>query len=263
MALTEKYAAISSCSLIVRPAAQLRLYIKNAWRLFIVMNNFRSAPALLKSSTLLKGIEQSAMQAIVASAEVRRIAAKHNIANGGDDATHLFMVRKGRAHYYHITKQGESVLLAWLVPGDVIGLVAMLKARSTYMATADATSDCELLVWRHSVLCKLVSRHPVLAENGLQIALGYLRSYVGRHIGLVTKTAEERLAKTLLCLVDRSGEVVSDGVDIRATNDQLAGLADISPFTASRVLSNWERAGILSKGRGRVLVKSPESLIVG
>ncbi len=203
------------------------------------------------------------MQAIVASAEVRRIAAKHNIANGGDDATHLFMVRKGRAHYYHITKQGESVLLAWLVPGDVIGLVAMLKARSTYMATADATSDCELLVWRHSVLCKLVSRHPVLAENGLQIALGYLRSYVGRHIGLVTKTAEERLAKTLLCLVDRSGEVVSDGVDIRATNDQLAGLADISPFTASRVLSNWERAGILSKGRGRVLVKSPESLIVG
>jgi CRP-like cAMP-binding protein len=227
------------------------------------MKKSRPTSAVLKPVILLKGIEQSAMQAILASAEVRRISAKRNITTGGEEATHLFVIREGRAHYYHLTKQGESVLLAWLVPGDVIGLVAMLKVRSTYMATADATSDCELLAWKHSVLCKLVSRHPLLAENGLQIALGYLRSYVGRHIGLVTKTAEERLAQTLLCLVDRSGEVVPDGIDIRATNDQLAGLADISPFTASRVLSNWERAGVLSKGRGRVLLKSPESLIVG
>ena len=228
-----------------------------------MMKKSRPAPALLKSSTLLKDIEQSARQAILSSAENRHISAKCNITTGGDEATHLFLVQGGRAHYYHLTKQGESVLLAWLVPGDVIGLVAMLKARSTYMASADATSDCELLVWKHSVLRTLVSRHPLLAENGLQIALGYLRSYVGRHVGLVTKTAEERLAETLLRLVDRSSEVVPDGIDIRATNDELAGLADISPFTASRVLSNWERAGVLSKKRGRLLLKSPESLIVG
>jgi CRP-like cAMP-binding protein len=227
------------------------------------MNPSRSTSVVSKSSTLLKDIERGAVQAILASAEVRHISAKRNITTGGDEATHLFLVRSGRVHYYHVTKEGTSVLLAWLVPGDVIGLVAMLKVRSTYMATADATSDCELLVWRQSVLSKLVSRHPLLAENGLQIALGYLRSYVARHIGLVTKTAEERLAETLLSLVDRSGEIVPDGIDIHATNDQLAGLADISPFTASRVLNNWERAGVLSKGRGRVLLKSPESLIVG
>jgi len=227
------------------------------------MKTFQSESAALKSSTLFKDIEQSAVQAILASAELRYISAKRNITTGGDDAAHLFLIREGQAHYYHLTKQGESVLLAWLAPGDVIGLVSMLKARSSYMASADAISDCELLVWKHSVLCKLVSRHPMLAENGLGIALGYLRCYVGRHLGLVTKTAEERLAETLLRLIDRSGEIVSDGIDIRATNDELAGLADISPFTASRVLSNWERAGVLSKKRGRVILKSPESLIVG
>jgi CRP-like cAMP-binding protein len=150
-----------------------------------------------------------------------------------------------------------------LSAGDVIGLAAMLKVKSTYMASAEATSDCELLVWKHSVLGKLVSRHPLLAQNGLQIAVEYLRSYVGRHIGVVTKTAEERLAEALLHLVDRSSEVVSDGIDIHATNGQLAALADVSPFTASRVLSNWKRAGVVSKKRGRILLKSPESLILG
>lgn len=227
------------------------------------MSNSRSAMAAARSSSLLTGLEPPATQAILAAAQIRRISARHNIITGGHRVTHLFLVKKGRIHYYHLTKQGESVLLAWLVPGDVIGLLALLGSPSAYMATAEATSDCELLAWECSVIRKLVSRHPLLGENGLRIALGYLRNYVERHIGLVTKTAEERLAETLLRLGDRSGEVHSDGIEIHATNDQLGALADISPFTASRVLRNWVRTGILSKQRGRVLLRAPEALMIG
>jgi CRP-like cAMP-binding protein len=141
-------------------------------------------------------------------------------------------------------------------------LVTLLTRPSAYMATAEATSDCELFAWEHSVIRKLVSRHPLLGENGLHLALGYLRKYIERHIGLVTKTAEERLAETLLRLGDQSVEVHPNGIEIRATNDQLGSLADISPFTASRVLNNWVRLGILSKGRGRVFLHAPEALMI-
>jgi CRP-like cAMP-binding protein len=202
------------------------------------------------------------MQAILAAAQIRRISAEHNITTEGDRANHLFLVQRGRARFYHLTKKGGSVLLASLVTGDVIGLVAMLKSSFPYMATAEATSDCELFAWEHSVIRKLVSRYPVLGENGLRLALGYLRNYVERHIGLVTKTAEERLAETLLRLSDQSGTVHPDGIEIRATNDELGALADISPFTASRVLSSWVRAGTVSKGRGRVLLHAPEVLMI-
>lgn len=227
------------------------------------MIDSRSALAAAGASTFLTGLEPPAVHAILAAAQVRRISAKHNITIGGHQATHLFLVQSGRVHYYHLTKQGESVLLAWMVPGDVIGLMALLKSPSAYMATAEATSDCELLAWERTVIRKLVSSHPVLGENGLQIALAHLRIYVERHIGLVTKTAEERLSETLLRLGDQSGEVHPEGIEIHATNDQLGALADISPFTTSRVLSNWARAGILSKGRGRVLVHAPEALMIG
>ena len=56
----------------------------------------------------------------------------------------LFLVQSGRARYCHLTKKGELVVLAQLVPGDVIGLLTLLKSPSTYMATAEAASDCEL-----------------------------------------------------------------------------------------------------------------------
>jgi CRP-like cAMP-binding protein len=227
------------------------------------MVHVQSAPAAAGRSSLLTGLEQSVIHAILATAQIRQISARNNIITGGQRATHLYLVLSGQVHYYHLTKQGESVLLAWLVPGDVIGLMTLLKGTSTYMANADVSSDCELLTWEHSVIRKLASRHSLLVENGLRIALGYSRNYIERHVGLVTKTAEERLAETLLRLSDRSGEVHPNGIEINATNDQLGALADLSPFTTSRVLSNWVRAGILSKERGRVVLHAPEALIIG
>lgn len=216
----------------------------------------------VRSSNLLAGLEPPAMHAVLAAAEIRRMSAKRIITTEGDRATHLFLVQRGRVRFYHLTKQGELVLLAWLMPGDVIGLVAMLESPLSYMATAEASSDCEVFAWEHSVIRKLVSRHPLLGENGMRIALVYLRNYIERHIGLVTKTAEERLAEILLRLSEQSGKVHPDGVEIHATNDQLGALADISPFTASRVLSNWARSGTVSRGRGRVLLHAPEALMI-
>src|SRR5579862_5667821 len=149
------------------------------------MVNSKSAFPVGRSSPLLSGLEESATRAILAAAQIRRISAKHNITSGGHRATHMFLIQKGRAHYYHLTKQGESVILAWLLPGDVIGLVALLNEPSTYMASAEAISDCEVLSWERSVMRKLVSRHPLLGENGMHIALDYLRTYLQRHVGLV------------------------------------------------------------------------------
>ena len=226
------------------------------------MTDSRSALAVALSSNFFTGLEQTAVQAVLSAALVRRVLAKDNIVTGGHRAAHFFLVKSGRVRYYHLTKHGEVVVLARLVPGDVMGLVALLKTQATYMATAEAASDCELLSWDHSVIRNLASHHPLLGENALNIALGYVRTYIERHVGLVTKSAEERLAGTLLRLSDKSGAVHPDGIEIRATNDELGALADISPFTASRLVSNWARAGTVSKGRGRLLLHDPEALMI-
>lgn len=224
------------------------------------MINSGSASAVAES-TLLAGLGPAATRAILDAAKIRRISAKRDITTSGHQATHLFLVQTGRARFYHLTKHGELVLLASLVPGDVIGLVSLLRSPSTYAASAEATSDCELLAWDRAVLHSLVDLYPLLGENGLRTSLAYLRTYIERHVGLVTETAEERLARTVLRL-GQTGTVHHDGVEVRATNAELSALADISRFTASRVLNDWARAGTVSKRRGSILLRSPEALMI-
>jgi len=226
------------------------------------MKSSATNSAAVSKSKLLAGLGDAALRRILDAAEVRHIAAKTNVTIGGERPDHLFLLQSGRAKFYSSTESGAEIVLLWKVPGDVIGLVSLLANPPSYMVSAKTVSACQFLVWNHATIRRLAKAHPQLTENGLRMALHYLNAYMNRHVGVVTKSAESRLAEALLHLATAAGQVRPAGVEIDITNEQLSSLSDISPFTASRLLSKWERHGKLSKQRGRVTLRSPESLMI-
>jgi|SRR5580692_2710500 CRP-like cAMP-binding protein len=226
------------------------------------MTDSRATLPAVGTSRFLEGLEKSAIESIVAAAQVRQIAAKRTILTEGEPASHLFLLRTGQARYYKLTKTGNEILLHLLLPGDVFGLGTLLKHPPDYLGSGETLSDCELLAWEHTSIRKLAKDYPQLAENALRIVVSYLKSYSDRHAGLVATSAQQRLAAALLNLGHRTGRVNPHGVEVEATNAQLSALADLSPFTTSRVLGRWKRDGSVSKARGKVLIHSPEALIV-
>lgn len=51
------------------------------------------------------------------------------------------------------------------------------------------------------------------------------------------------------------------GIELNIRNEELANEANITVFTASRLLNEWQRQGILTKSRGKVVLRSPETLM--
>ena len=58
-----------------------------------------------------------------------------------------------------------------------------------------------------------------------------------------------------------SGRRYPEGIELDVRNEELANEANVTPFTASRTLAEWQRQGILRKGRGKILLHSPERLL--
>src|ERR1700751_1579664 len=212
--------------------------------------------------TLFAGLQPDAIRDFTSEAHAKRSNAREQITFCGGRPDHLFLLTKGRAKSYLVTEDGAEVLLLWLGPGDIIGLVSLMPNPPRYIANSSAVTDCEFLVWDHSKLRGLAKAFPQAIENGLRVALHYLKVFIERHTGTVSKSAESRLAHTLLQLATQSGEVQPSGVIIEITNEQLGSLSDISLFTASRLLSKWERNGAVCKERGRVPVVAPEALMI-
>ncbi len=78
---------------------------------------------------------------------------------------------------------------------------------------------------------------------------------------MTCRSAQQRLAYVLTNLAQGIGQQVPDGIELDVRNEELANEANVTPFTASRMLSEWQRQGILRKTRGKILLLSPERLL--
>ena len=84
--------------------------------------------------------------------------------------------------------------------------------------------------------------------------------YVATHVALTSNTARQRLVRVLANLASGFGRKVVRGIELDVTNEDLAYAANVTHFTASRLLSEWSRSGVLVKKRGKVLLRFPELL---
>jgi len=209
---------------------------------------------------LLRGMRKEEVAAVLAAASTHNFQKGEVIITAGERASNLFLIRTGVVNYYCLTSDGREIALGLLGPGEVFGMGTLLTEPSTYAATKQSVRAVEAYVWTHASLRKLTKIYPKVTENVFRIVLGNLASIVARHIGLLSKTAEQRLLETLIRLGDNIGRQYPGGIQVEVKNEHLASLADVNYFTVSRLLKSWERSGEIKKGRGIVTILHPEYL---
>ena len=219
-----------------------------------------TAVATLKSG-FLDGIAASDLRTILAAARQRHFLAHSVIVNQGEPADHLYLLTSGRARFFYNTQDGRKAILSWLIPGDIFGGAAIVSTLCPYLVSTEALQDCHTFVWDRHTLRNLVMRYPKLWENGFLIAYDYFAWYVADHVALISHTARQRLANVIVCLSETIGKKVAAGYEFDATNEELAGAANVTPFTVSRLLNEWQREHAIVKSRGKITIVSRERLL--
>jgi len=211
-------------------------------------------------SLFLEGLAPLERKTILAAATKREFCANSVVTNQGNPANHLFLLLTGLTRYFVVTEEGRKLLLKWLGPGDLFGGRTVLLSPSTYLCSTETVAGSSVLVWDRQTIRGLVVRYPRLLENALLTASDYVTWQLGSHIGLACHTARQRVANVLVTLARTIGQEVSGGIALRISNEDLANAANVTPFTASRLVSEWHRKGALVKRRGNVLLVSPDQI---
>jgi len=211
---------------------------------------------------LFEGIAPRDVEVIRAAATERRFLGNFGITNQGNPADHLYLLTSGRARYFYLTEEGRKILLLWLTPGEIIGVAAFLSKPSKYLVSSETVKNSSLLVWDRASIRSLACQYPRLLENGILMTSDYLGWYVADHLALSCHTARQRLAQVLIRLAEVIGQKVPGGVEFDATNEELASAANITPFTASRIVSEWQTNRAVVKRRGKIILRSPERLLL-
>jgi len=208
-----------------------------------------------------EGLTTSELELVVAAGKQVNAVANSVITNQDDPAEHLYLLLSGRARFFFVTETGKKVILLWIPPGQTFGGAALVTSPKTYLLSSETVRNSSMLVWDRDKIRSLVAQCPRLLENTVSETYTYTVAYRAAHLSMIFETAPERLAYVLTSLASGIGQKVDEGVELHISNEELANEANVTPFTASRLLSEWQRRGMVQKGRGKILLRSPELLL--
>jgi CRP/FNR family transcriptional regulator len=216
---------------------------------------------LLRGVPLFSSLEDDELIQIAEVASPDRFEPEDIVFREGEFSTNCYVIRSGHAWALREHSDGRVITLARFGPGDIFGELAMLD-NERRSATIQALDELEVIVFLGPEMRRLLGEHPEIAVK-LIASLGQrLRETNERLAGLSFQTVQGRVAKVLSALVEsaRAEGAGADDVLITSTQADVARLAGSSRESASRFLAVLERAGIITQGRGRLVVHDPAAL---
>jgi CRP/FNR family cyclic AMP-dependent transcriptional regulator len=206
-------------------------------------------------------LEPSDLQRIAELAVPRRFEPGQAVFREGDQSDTCYVVREGHARATRTHGDGRTITLATFGPGDIFGELAMFEDERR-SATVEAIEPTSVVGVLGPDMRRLMGEHPEIATR-LVIALGRrLREMNARLSRQSFQTVQSRVAVVLSELVEQEVAAGNSSGDVlvTATQADLAQLAGSSRESASRFLAVLERAGIISQGRGRLVVHDAKAL---
>lgn len=216
----------------------------------------------LQQSPLLQDLSAAQVREVLRAARPRQVPRDGFLFQQGDPAVALYLLLAGRMRILQVTPDGQQVLLRIVTPGELFGDAALLEG-AAYPASARAVEDGAALGWDVEAMARLMEQFPRLALNALHLLASRLQALQDRYRELATERVERRVARALLRLTRQTGRRVEGGVliDFPLSREDLAEMTGATLFTVSRILSGWEREGLIESGRQRILIRFPHGLV--
>jgi CRP/FNR family nitrogen fixation transcriptional regulator len=171
-----------------------------------------------------------------------------------EPADYLYKLVSGSVRSYKVLVDGRRQIGAFYVPGDIFGL----ESGDAHTFSAEAVSDCKILVIKRSAVMNLAARDPEVARQ-MWAAIARELTRVQAHSLLLIKTAQERVASFLLEMADR---VPADGlVELPMSRQDIADYLGLTIETVSRTLTHLEKtAAIGVPSSRRILLRNRSAL---
>jgi CRP/FNR family transcriptional regulator, nitrogen oxide reductase regulator len=218
-------------------------------------------PSLLRQVSVFQNATEEDLASIARNAIERSIEEGEFFFFQGDPATYLYVLVSGRAKLMQTNPAGQQVNLRTISEWQMFGALGAVRENAAYPATAQAMEQSTALAIKSEYLKELMQTRPYLSFDLMRLMTGYIQEIQERYRELATEKVERRIARALIRLAAQLGTKMDGGIELSFTRQDLAEMSGTTLYTVSRVLSEWERQGLVEAGRERVLIRNPHGVV--
>lgn len=215
--------------------------------------------SVLGHAPLFAGVPVGELNEVAAYAV--RCTAGETLFGQDDPGDAFFVLITGRIKIAHVTAEGHQVVLRYIGPGEVFGAVPLFT-NTGYPAASIAVTDSMALRWDRATTHRLLHRYPTIVSNALTIIGHRLHELQNRYRELATERVEQRVGRAILRLLEKAGHREESRVQIAfpLSRQDIAEMTGTTLHTVRRILSEWEKRGVIQSGRMRVIIRDPAAL---
>src|SRR5215831_8177902 len=219
----------------------------------------QDARKLLGDCVLFRKLAPPERNALAVRAHMRSFDAGDTIFLMGTLRDSMIAVLEGEVRISVPSAEGKEVVLAIVHAGEVFGEIAMLdgKPRS---ADAKALTPCSLAVLDRRDVFSVLARNPTAWLGLVEVLCSRLRHTDQHLVEVALLGVQQRLAKSLLRIVDAPCNQASNRTELRLSQYELANLVGASRESVNKCLHEWRRAGIIRMERRMIKIADRAAL---
>lgn len=219
--------------------------------------------SLLAGVSAFSKLDVAAIDDILGQASSRRFDAGVSVFEEGQPADRFYMLLDGYIRVIRTTPDGEQVIALHIPAGQLFGIAKAL-GRATYPATAITAAESLALSWPMRLWDDFSARYDGFSAETYKTVGQRVGEMQDRIVEMATQQVEQRIACALLRLINQTGRKVEEGIEINfpITRQDLSDMTGTTLHTVSRMLSAWEKEGIVKSARKKITVCDPHQLVV-
>lgn len=181
----------------------------------------------------------------------------------GMHADRFYLLLDGYIRVTKTSPAGDHMIAMHIAPGQLFG-IAPAFGRDTYPATATTAAESLALSWPVRLWADFVAKYDGFASETYKVIGERMGDLQAQLMELATQAVEQRLASALLRMVNQSGNKVENGIEIGfpITRQNISDMTGTTLHTVSRLLSAWQKQGIVESTRRHIIVTAPHQLVL-
>jgi len=216
----------------------------------------------LRASHLFAGLD-GCVTTFAQAAIRRRFEHGEYIWHHGDPALALTIIVTGLVKICQPTREGESAIVAIFGPRESIGDIAVIGPGRYPADAIVVTREVEVLSIDKSPVLEAMQRDVTVAQAVNRSLVSHSQALRQKIRIMTAGPVERRLAALLAHLAERFGDEVEPGVwtiPVVLSRDELGRLIGATIETTIRVMSRWQKEGVVSTTSEGFTIHQPDKL---
>ncbi|PQJ72128.1 Crp/Fnr family transcriptional regulator [Polaribacter butkevichii] len=167
----------------------------------------------------------------------------------GERLKGIFCIKEGVCKVSKMSENGRNQIISLVTRGDLLGERSLISDEASNLK-AVALNDMQVCFIPKEEILKDLSKNPNFTMSVLKDMAQTLKQADNVIVDMAQKTVKQRLAETLLKLLDKFGTNAENTIDIHLSREDIANIIGTATESAIRLLSDFKKKKIIEfKGK--------------